>query len=246
MRCFGRSGRGLSWVCSRDVYERTCLYSVIEKPLRDLRCGGSRSSLLTYRSAMKQLSSDQRLALFLDKAKKINGSSFVQTMAELGGTVTGSVRWHYQTGYDSTIKGPDKEQVDAVVLSVRFFLQDKDAGIRKVGEVLESLDGIDAALLAKYREIRDNLSAYLESWIGLNLYDMQPSRRDVLVTILYGNLCHADPDHAPRYEKWMGNPFPATWVWMEFLAILGTFIKAVVYLANIVEKIRDERAHQPT
>jgi hypothetical protein len=190
---------------------------------------------------VKQLSPDQRLALFVDKAKKIDGSSFMQTMSELGGRVSGSVRWDHKTGYDSTIKGPDTEQVEAVVLSVRFFLQDKDAGIRKVGEVLESLDGVDAAWLADFRRTRDNLNGYLDSWIGLNLFGAQPSRRDVLLTILYGNLCHADPDHAPQYEKWMENPFPATWVWLEFLAILGTFIKAVIHLGDIVEKIRDER-----
>src|SRR5262245_57956512 len=119
------------------------------------------------------------LILFNEKAERLARSSFLKQLDEtpLSLTLTFGV-----DDPEISSTAPGEDPVDAFVLTLRFFLQDKEpSSFRRLADVYETLP-IPEALRKRFRTTRRNLNAFLDSLVAIGIV-MQgnrvgPRRRD--------------------------------------------------------------------
>ncbi len=114
-----------------------------------------------------------RLRLFNLKVEKLCRSRFVAYMHEHGGTnvrVSGTRR---DAGdFEMTVEreGPDEEMIDAVVLTLRMFIQKGEPiSLRKIAKAYDSLP-VSESLKERFDEARRNVNELLNAYM-LSLRD---------------------------------------------------------------------------
>lgn len=158
-----------------------------------------------------QTSSSQAIAaleLFDSKIEKIHKRSFIGKYEESKNLVSitatkGGSNWNVQTMH----RRADDESVDAVVLTLRFFIQDNEpCSLRNLDRIYNEIDCLlDLSEHFKTRRsyINDTLSC-----------PAQPKRRDielitnrdVLETFVFGEMSHSNVKHRNRYAAWQADP----------------------------------------
>ena len=181
----------------------------------------------------------EQLSLFIEKIEKLNSSSFVRSIAERGSKL--KISCNMESGFLEVRKiGPDAEQIDAFVLTMRLFMQDNDnVSIRKIESLVKSLP-VSSKLKDSFEKNRLNLNVRLDApcWISIN--QDHPSNRVVLQTILYGDLSHVNWRSRKRYLSWIEEPMGKEFVEYEFIGILLDFLRTLSAMAEISRRVIGE------
>ena len=186
----------------------------------------------------------ERLRLFIEKVERVQSLSLVRTLVETGSKLT--LSWTQQSGaLQLAAAGPDAEQIDAFVLTMRLFTQDNDRiSLRNMSKVLENLP-VSEELNRHFAMHRSNLNQSLDSPCMLSINGDHPTRLEVLNTVLYGHLSHVSPDHRRRHLSWVQDPMAASIIDFEFVGVLVLFLKTLVVMAEICRRAVTELQATP-
>jgi hypothetical protein len=186
----------------------------------------------------------ETLTLFVEKAERLKASSLVRTLVERGSRVR--ISWTAETSLLRVAPtGPSTDEIDAVVLTLRLFMQDKDRiSVRNVGKLYESLP-VSADLKKYYEMQRLNLNKYLDNRALINIGGDRPTKREILETFLYGELAHLDEAKRQRYRTWVANPIAACMIEFEFVRVLHRFLRTLSVMAQIHQQALAELKAAP-
>jgi hypothetical protein len=177
------------------------------------------------------------LTLFREKAKELESSIFVQSIANSGSLST-SIKGQAGEALSPQRTGPTEDEIRSSVLTIRLFCQDNDRiSIRKTATFVNSLT-IDQQIKDEYARWRSELKDFLDAptSTGFDLGNGPITRRFLFETFLYGFYAHLEDAKLKLISDWRGMPFFAD-MKMEFDIILLKFTQAVARLSRTVEKV---------
>jgi hypothetical protein len=177
----------------------------------------------------------ERLKLFVEKVERLQSLSLVGSLVERGSRLTFS--WTAESGaLTLAAAGPEGEQVEAFVLTMRLFMQDNDQiSLRNMARLYEGLPVAEE--LRKYFAMhRANLNQSLEARCMLSVNGDHPTRREVLETVLYGQLSHLTPSLRERYLSWVQVPMAGAVIDFEFVGVLVLFLRTLGVMAEICRR----------
>ncbi len=173
------------------------------------------------------------LELFNEKAERLAGSRFLQTVLQQGSGFT----WSWQQGAASTAArfGPDREAIEALVLTYRFFIQDNESSsLRNMAKRYSTLP-LDPALIQQFHEGRNEVNGLLDAPMpmGAVIHGQSLTRREVWDTFIYGNLAHAKPEKRARYELWKSIPELFSMLEHELVLTLASTTTVIIRLREV-------------
>lgn len=142
----------------------------------------------------------QRLRLFNEKAEKLQRCSFIEKVFRSDHGVT----IHFGEDQPLTVEkqGADEEATDALSLTLRFFFNQGDGiSLSQMRKLYEALPLPDEEK-RKAREAFGRYDGFLNSGIGVVFKGNALTNWNVLETVLYGDLAHANDNKRPMFEEW--------------------------------------------
>ncbi len=169
------------------------------------------------------------LQLFIEKADKLLSSNFVKNVESGSG-----VNFTLKQGKTPSIKrwGPDQENIEAFVLTFRFFIQNNEKiSISNLTKVFDS-PFVTAEEKASFEKARQFLNSYLD---GNTMFDIRGriQRRVLMDTFIYGGLSHANREKKITYDSWVNDPLLSSLIVNEFIVILFETLNAIGYFGNL-------------
>lgn len=168
------------------------------------------------------------LRLFNDKVEKLFRGTF-NTQAGQG--VGAMLEWREGEGWESIHIGPNEESVDAIALTLRFFIQDNESTSLHNMAALYSRLTVACDLRKQWLELRQRLNDFLDSPTNIALEETKRlSHRQVLELFMYGSLSHANPTKARTMEMLSQTPM--------FPILQTDFVQVVTVIIRILERMR--------
>lgn len=175
------------------------------------------------------------LRLFIEKAERLEGSRFLKEIKEdlrLGFTFIAGKEIQVRS------KKPDNEAIDAFILTFRFFIQDNEAiSLRNLKKI------IDSNLVTKdekdfFQRARKTIESFLKESSNLILKEHELSNGEILDTILYGELSHANTHKKIKYNSWMDTmPLFREAIWHKFIICVVIITTQIIIIKGLLEKI---------
>ena len=173
------------------------------------------------------------LKLYIEKADKLRNSNFVKRAIENSGV-------DLSMGIDKETvisrRGPDDENIEAFVLTFRFFIQDNESiSLRKIKDVFHSELATENEK-SSFDDARNQLNIFLDGNTMFNI-NGNITRRKLMDIFIYGGLSHANPEKKTKYDSWMDSNLLAPFMQNEFTVILFEVLNIVVFVRNLCEQI---------
>ncbi len=150
--------------------------------------------------------------------------------------------WHQDKPEELEIKGPNREQVAAFLLTFRQFIQEKDqCSFRYLANNILDDPGVSEDWKQEFTKLRNDLNSFLDehpSWMPIQ-FGNEPiaSHREILMTYIYGMYAHENVDKKAVLEKWRGKVKVLQGVFdTHFLRTVVGVFGAIVVLARLCEK----------
>ena len=175
----------------------------------------------------------EALQLFIEKTNRLKDSNFVKN------AIAGSgVNFKAAVGQVTTVtrSGPDQENIDAFVLTFRYFIQDNETiSLRNIRDIFHSSYAV-AEEKRKFDRARQQLNTFLD---GNTMFDIggKITRRKLMDSFIYGGLSHAKKDKKKQYDSWMGSSILAPFMENEFIVILFETLNIIVFIQNLCDKM---------
>ena len=188
---------------------------------------------------MNEQSALRALRLFNAKAEKLDGLSFV---ARVFGHPIGFRLQADRAGFLVSRRGPGAESIDALCLTIRFFVQDRDQSsfraLSRVYAFLGEQGVVDQASVAEFETARVAIEELKRSTPYIPPFEGKTHTPwEIFDTILNGELAHANEEKAQLYQRWKSRP--------EVLLVMEHwFVKTLAALITIIDRVRpiNERA----
>jgi hypothetical protein len=168
------------------------------------------------------------LRLFNEKAEKLLGLRFTAALKKnVHVTHTYSA-----TDYTVSRTGPGSEEIEAFVLTLRFFVQNNEPiSVANVARLYEDLDVSDDLKMA-VRQTRTKLNDFLDATAGTHWHAEKLTRRRILDVFLYGGLAHAQPEKKNIFDQWVADSRLFPEVEGEFIFICSGVLQAIVWMMS--------------
>jgi hypothetical protein len=155
------------------------------------------------------------------------------------------VEWKKEIGWEGVHVGPPDESVEAVVLSLRFFLQNNEpTSLFNMNSLYQTL-GVSPVLVAEFQDVRNTLNALLDRPTPLSIEENSHlTHRDIFEMFLWGDLSHANKEHEDRYQAISKTPFFPLFQ-SVFISVVRDFIQALRVIRNINRSALDELRSKP-
>jgi hypothetical protein len=178
---------------------------------------------------MNKQSTVEALQLYIEKADRLKNSNFVKN------AIAGSgVNLKAEVGKVTTVtrSGPDQENIDAFVLTFRYFIQDNETiSLRNFKDIFHSTYA-EAKEKSEFDKARQHLNTFLD---GNTMFDLggKITRRTLMDIFIYGGLSHANKDKKKKYDSWMKSSILAPFMENEFIVILYETLNVIVFIQNL-------------
>lgn len=187
---------------------------------------------------MDAQSAVQALKLFNEKADKLERLSFTQKIfSEPSGV---KIYWRQGEAFRNELVGPDEESREAMLLTLRFFVQDNEqSSFRNIAEAYNALP-VDPSLSGEFHNIRKQVNEFLDSktWIRVDGSDL--TYREIFEVFLYGYHAHANQDKKQKFEVWKSIPPFFGLVENDFIYTLAAILRAIFYIRNVNARVLEE------
>jgi hypothetical protein len=203
------------------------------------------------------------LKLVVQKAQKLRGGRYIQLLQEREGT---KLTYEYKTDL-ATGQGavniehirPDDDATDALILTFRFFIQQREtASFAWLAKHVLDDPGLSDDWKQAFTDVRTQLNAFLDSLSPYNERVVEPpppgssdaptlvaehhyTHRQVMDVFIYGGMAHAELDKWEVLERWKANQLGFPWVQALFDSILMVGLHAISYVGYVSE--RELEAH---
>jgi hypothetical protein len=174
-----------------------------------------------------------QLRLYNAKAQKLNESTFV-AQARVGRPIIRFLAGPFRVVREG---GPDEEAMEAFVLTFRLFVQStKRDGLsfQEIDALYDSLP-VSARLRREVADIRADINRFLDSASPMIVDGTVVTRRDLLMTWLYGEVAHQNPSRREQLAKWrVGDDDRPIWQ-HEFETVMLRVLQSIFWMrqANI-------------
>lgn len=169
------------------------------------------------------------LELFNEKAERVLGSSFVAKIRDEELKLEIKID---RLGVQTFKKGPGDEAIDALVLTLRFFIQDNEpSSFRNLSLVYPQLP-ISRAKKEDFDRARKALNEFLDSKSFLELDNEELTYKQIFETFVYGGLAHANKAKKKEYDEWMASELADVLVY-EFVTALVRILGIISYVRNL-------------
>jgi len=189
---------------------------------------------------MMENSDGEALRLFNEKADRLSQLGFTKRM--LGKTIQVEISGERGKPIEIIRNGPNQEEIDAFVLTFRFFIQDNErSSLRNLAEIYEDLS-ISDDLKRQFSEARKAINDFLDKPppIRIDFQGVSLTRRRILMVFIYGGLAHANQEKKIIYDKWMTMP-PFGYILLnEFCVILAQVLRVIKYIADLNRQAIEE------
>ena len=129
------------------------------------------------------------LERFNEKMDRLRERGFAEE-SRGGGAI---VRWEKGRGWDGIHVGPSEKTVEATILTLRFFIQNKESTSLSNMDRLYANSNIEPRLSTQISEIRDKVNSYLDSPSNLSISEEGPMTHwQILDLFINGDLAHAN------------------------------------------------------
>jgi hypothetical protein len=175
------------------------------------------------------------LQLFIEKSDKLRSLQFLTTFSEL------SFHWNTTKGEEKLeITGPTQEQLDAFVLTFRFFVQDNEhTSLRWLAKHVGDDPDVSGHWKQEFNAVRGELNNILDSWppiqVSIANY-MPPTWRDVMEAFIYGDLSHANEKKREIFKSWMRDLPTKGLLTVQFVQIVSAITAGLFHIAEITKK----------
>ncbi|MFN0158045.1 MAG: hypothetical protein ACKVRP_08255 [Bacteroidota bacterium] len=144
----------------------------------------------------------QTLKQFVERADKLESLSFTKHVI----AKPPSIKFEFnQEAFTIIRSGPDRESIDAFVLTLRFFIQNNEPiSIKNMAALFKQLPLPEEDLI-KISEGHAKLNTFLDSDVYFQLKSERPTHRAVLEAFVYGDLAHSTQRTA--FEAAQKEPF---------------------------------------
>jgi hypothetical protein len=148
-------------------------------------------------------SRSEALKLFNKKANRLQNTRFIRFVRN--GRM--SVRIAGRKGqFRVTKKLPDKDAIDAFVLTFRYFIQDNErCSFRNLAKVYSSSE-VSKDIKNEFTRTRKLLNDFLGSPSAFNYRNQNVSKRKLMEMFIYGDLAHANKTKKKLFDQLMKNP----------------------------------------
>ena len=204
-------------------------------------CDATRPSKPRHRSAplrwVKKMDDENiisTLNLFNEKATKLAGSNFLKRAA-LGQAIRfkGGLGWPIEIVGD----GPDQENIDAFVLTFRFFIQNNEqCSFANLAKAYESAS-ISGVHRTAFQTVRQNLNSYLDGHCAVVEAHGIDTKRKVMEIFIFGGLSHANKGMKDIYDKWINDDRLRPLILLEFVLVLRTVWAAIDFVAGLNDEV---------
>ena len=145
------------------------------------------------------------LKLFSKKVGGLLNSRFYQDiLAEESGVI---LDYHKDRGFDDVVLGPQGESVDAVLLTLRMFQQNKDRiAVRNIWEIFETEHELKE-FRDQFLKSKNHLNSELDKKSKVDLLGKKYSLREALNLFLHGSQSHCDRDKQKELDEIFAIPF---------------------------------------
>jgi hypothetical protein len=180
---------------------------------------------------MDPVQSVEALKLFNEKAEKLAELSFTEFAIARGTSFTVSASQGQPVTVD--VVGPAAESIDAFVLTVRFFIQDKDhSSLRNLAAIYDGVP-MSHELKEAFAGARQRFNGYLDQPAGVEVHGEALTRRRIVDVFVYGGLAHAEPEKKTIFDNWMSLPIMAEVLRHKFLGTLMEFIGLTAFIHDL-------------
>lgn len=132
------------------------------------------------------------------------------------------------------VRGPEGEEIDAFVLTFRFFIQNNEpSSIANLAKVYSEQD-VTSNLKQEFESVRNDLNKYLDEGVmycriknSRENERIKLSRRNVMEAVIYGLYAHSNSEHRTIYENYLKND--------KLFLFLQSMKKVLHYLKEIYE-----------
>ena len=174
------------------------------------------------------------LRLFNEKAAKLGGSNFLKKAAS-GQLVR--LKPSLKFPIEVVGNGPNQENIDAFVLTFRFFIQDNEASsFANLSKVYDSPRISDEHRDA-FQVVRRDLNNYLDSPCAVVEAHGVNTKRKVMNIFIYGGLSHANGKLKQMYDKWVNDDSVHSLILLEFVLILRNTWAAIDFACGLNEEV---------
>ncbi len=191
----------------------------------------------------------RRLRLFNDKVEKLRRSRFVAYVHEVGrSSVKFSAQRHESGDFEMTLEreGPAEEMIDAVVLTLRMFIQKREPiSLPKLSKAYDSLPVSDS-LKERFRETHKAVNELLDSVTHLIYNEERITNQELIDIFVYGELSHVEDRKRKVFEGWTQMPPFFAMLENEFCAVIYNLIGAMTVIreinVSVLQEIEDLQA----
>jgi hypothetical protein len=171
------------------------------------------------------------LRLFNEKVDRLERSGFLASFRQ----GNRGYDWFWRRGEEFRFERhlPSEDEIDAFVLTLRLFVQDRDGfSFRRMDEIYSELP-VDRALCERVSKVRVRVNRHLDALSPVVLGNEQVVRRHIWEVVLYGGLAHADPAKRVIFESWRANAFVFSLIEEEFVKTLTQVTQGIYLIREI-------------
>ncbi|NWF89438.1 MAG: hypothetical protein HXY50_08240 [Ignavibacteriaceae bacterium] len=171
------------------------------------------------------------LRLFNEKVGKLEKLAILKNIKNVGFEVKTTYKRNKRVEKEKRF-GPNSKSIDAFVLTIRFFVRDRDGiSINKINKLYSSLP-LSKILIEKVSETELRVNQYLSDHIGYTVDNYTFTRCDAFEIILFGSLAHANANDKRRkqYESIENNV-------LAYEVVYNSFTRTLIFLLNKIKII---------
>jgi hypothetical protein len=175
--------------------------------------------------------SRRRLKEFVERATYLESLSYLDNRESIAGV---NVTLDPDGSRRIDFFQPTDEQRDALLLTLRLFVQDKDGiSLRRMAD-LHGDPGISEAWKTEHSRMRTWLNGRLDEAAAERDGVVVLRHRDVLNAVLYGKLAHYQPDDpdARRYREWTKDEMATKLLHSQFHKVVVWVIAAIINVSR--------------
>ena len=129
---------------------------------------------------------------------------------------------------------PNQENIDAFILTFRFFIQDNEAiSIRNLQKFFDS-NFVTNEEKNKFNAIRKSLNDFLSKSSNLIFKEENISNSLLMDTFIYGGLSHATKKKKEKFDLWMSRNDAQEFFWHKFAIIIFTVLQAIQSIRDML------------
>jgi hypothetical protein len=176
--------------------------------------------------------------VFNEKADKLQTSRFTSDI------LSHSTRFRIEAsneGGKAWREGPNSEAIDAFVVTIRFFVDDKVVSFRSMARRYTELGEaglLTEELVSDFNRVRNNANKFLDQNSPLTYNEGRYTRRQVFEALMWGEVAHANQAQKALVDEWRRSPIIA---FME-----NEFVGTFANLLLVIFHMRDSYTCQPS